>query len=399
MHRYRESHPWITFQLDIGCLSWHTWLLVGEALSKCQHISGTPLSPDVAKEFHGIYLTKGAHATTQIEGNSLSEEEVGKRVRHELDLPPSREYLGVEVDNVLEGYNLIYKHVALGNNEPLTPERIKRFNEIVLNDLPLEEDVVPGEVRTKSVIVGGGTYRGAPAADCEYLLKELCDWIARVNEDVKGRDERQAMSVLMSIVAHLYIAWIHPFWDGNGRTGRLIEFQLLVQAGIPVVSAHLLSDYYNKTRLLYYKELAATSRKQRGRDGQPTYRIEQFIHYALQGFVDGLREQIERVRQYQLEVTWVNLVHERFKDMDDTKARQRCKRLILSLPHEWIPRRDLHSDPRWASLYMNSSEKTVSRDINRAVELGLLEKRGRQIRPRVNQVEAFLPIRMDPDEE
>lgn len=76
-------------------------MLLGEARSKCDHIRWVPLKPDVAKKLHEVYLAKGAQATTAIEGNTLSENEVLERVRGELQLPPSKEYLGREVDNVI----------------------------------------------------------------------------------------------------------------------------------------------------------------------------------------------------------------------------------------------------------------------------------------------------------
>ena len=48
-----------------------------------------------------------------------------------------------------------------------------------------------------------------------------------------------AEGILKATLAHLYIAWIHPFGDGNGRTARLVEFMLLSRAGVPSPSAHL----------------------------------------------------------------------------------------------------------------------------------------------------------------
>ena len=47
-----------------------------------------------------------------------------------------------------------------------------------------------------------------------------------------------AIPLLRAIVAHLYIAWIHPFGDGNGRTARLVEADLLARFGVPEISCH-----------------------------------------------------------------------------------------------------------------------------------------------------------------
>lgn len=57
-------------------------------------------------------------------------------------------------------------------------------------------------------------------------------------------------AIFKAVVAHLYLAWIHPVGDGNGRTARLVEFQILLSSGVPSPAAHLLSNHYNQTRLL-----------------------------------------------------------------------------------------------------------------------------------------------------
>jgi hypothetical protein len=54
---------------------------------------------------HEIYLSKGVHGTTSIEGNTLSEDERLALVRDELHLPPSREYLGITSKNIVEACN------------------------------------------------------------------------------------------------------------------------------------------------------------------------------------------------------------------------------------------------------------------------------------------------------
>ena len=91
MRTYNQTHPWINFQLDMRKASFRLWMLLGEAQSKCEHIAGVPLLPSVAIQLHQIYLAKGVLATTAIEGNTLTEEEVLKQIEGQLKLPPSKE--------------------------------------------------------------------------------------------------------------------------------------------------------------------------------------------------------------------------------------------------------------------------------------------------------------------
>src|ERR1700722_15653099 len=104
---YLRSHPWLKFQLDLSHAGAGIWMMLGEIKSKCEHLSMVPLKPAVSRELHAIYVAKGVHATTAIEGNTLSEDEVRQRIAGELRLPPSKECLGEEVDNVVRVANLV----------------------------------------------------------------------------------------------------------------------------------------------------------------------------------------------------------------------------------------------------------------------------------------------------
>src|SRR5262245_24845280 len=88
--RYHGSHPWITFCIDFNRIQHSQWIRLGEISAMCDQIAGVPLRPSVARGLHRIYLAKGALATTAIEGNTLSEEEVLKQIEGTLKVPPSK---------------------------------------------------------------------------------------------------------------------------------------------------------------------------------------------------------------------------------------------------------------------------------------------------------------------
>lgn len=381
--KYLSTHPWINFKANLD-FKYPTWLLLGEAESKCGHVAGVPLRPKVAEQLHRVYLTKGIHGTAAIEGNTLSVDEVAERLGGDLDLPPSRAYLGQEIDNIVGICNEIVDDVFNGNATPLTPQRVKEFNRRIQQDLPLKDGVVPGEVRTHGVEVG--RYRGAPAEDCEYLLQEMCDWLESIDNMISeesNSDLRFTLVILKAVLAHLYIAWIHPFGDGNGRTARLIEFELMVRAGVPLPAAHLLSDHYNRTREVYYIELDRTSKG--------SFDLEPFIRYALQGFVDELREQLGVIRDSQMAVTWENHVHSYFQQ--ETNATRRQKYVALDLPPGVVvaPAKIKEVSTRLVLEYAGKTTKTITRDINALVKAGLVRRvRGGIIANR-DIIKAFLP--------
>jgi len=383
MRTYEKTHPWLRFEVDLRRAPAGLWLRLGEAQSKCEHIAGAPLRPDTALRLHQIFLAKGALATTAIEGNTLTEEEALRLVEKRLTLPKSREYLGQEVQNIVDACNRIARELDDSSAE-LSVEQIMAFNQAVLDKLPLKPHVVPGRIRDYGVEVG--RYPGAPHEDCRHLLDRLCRWL---NEPLFRGSKEDAIvyAILRAALAHLYIAWIHPFGDGNGRTARLIEFYVLLSAGVPSPAAHLLSNHYNQTRSEYNRQLEAASAS--GGDVMP------FLTYAVQGFVDGLREQLGQIRVQQWDVAWRNFVDEAFRE-EKTVAPTRQRDLVLDLSARagWVSVTDLRTlSPRLAGAYAQKGPKTVTRDINALIARGLIDKRGSKVRARREVILAFLPPR------
>jgi cell filamentation protein, protein adenylyltransferase len=367
-----KTHPHIDFTVDLRDAPPLTWALLGEAKSKCQHVGRALLSPTAAGELLKVYLAKGMLATTAIEGNTLSEDEVRRILDRTLELPPSRRYLEREIENVLDAYNLARKEILENPDLPFSVDRLREYNRLILEGLELEKGVVPGEIRTHSVVVG--SYRAVSGKDAEPLLARLCDWLNGSEFDAPPDTPQLAapLAIVKAIVAHIYLAWIHPFGDGNGRTARLLELQILLSAGFPVPTCQLLSNHYNQTRSEYYRQLAISSRERNG--------ILSFIAYATQGFVDQLREQLGVIWRRQFEDRWAQFVYQTFGERRSETDNRRL-RLVLDVSHAFhadgtaVPKRGIRDlSPRLAAAYATKTEKTLSRDLNAIRKLGLLRQ-------------------------
>ena len=384
MRTFERTHPWISFRIDLRQARPQLWMLLGEASSKCEHIAGVPLRPATAEQLHLLYLAKGAAATTAIEGNSLTEKEVLEHLQGKLKLPRSKEYLAQEIDNIVAACQSISKQLRSAD-DALTPERVCKFNRQVLEKLEPGEGVVAGQVREHSVVVGN-LYRGAPAEDCRHLLERLCGWLGGPDfEAATGLETVYA--IIKAVVAHLYLAWIHPFGDGNGRTARLAEFQILLAAGVPTPAAHLLSNHYNQTRAEYYRQLDEASKS----GGE----ILPFLEYAVRGFVDGLREQLQVIREQQWDVTWENYVHDVFHVKNSpAETRQRWLALDLGEIGEPVPVGKIRElTPRLAKAYAVKTPKTLQRDLGALGKLDLVERTPEGVRAKREVILAFLPWR------
>lgn len=386
MRTYETSHPWLKFELDLRPAPPTLWLILGEIRSKCEHIAGVPLDKKTAEQLYQLYLARGVQATTAIEGNTLTEEQVQQQIEGKLQLPPSMAYQGQEVKNIVTACNTILESVIAGKPADLTVALIKSFNGLVLAGLPLGDAVAPGAIRKTSV--GVGSYRGAPAEDCEYLLERLCSFLKAVRERESGLD-RVSISVLLAVTAHLYLAWIHPFGDGNGRTARLVEFLLLLDGGVPAPASHLLSNHYNQTRQSYYVELDRAS----GSGGE----VVPFLLYALQGFVDGLKKQLDEIRRFQHKTIWrdyVNRILQTEGGSGSAEVRMRQRDLVVAISNreQFVPlSKVILLTPEIAQAYARKTRKTVSRDLNALRNLGLLEVSPAGVRARIETILAFLP--------
>lgn len=383
MRTYEKTHPWIRFSLDLSKITTKSWLLLGQAESKCNHVSKLlSVMPAFKDRLHGITLRKGALSTTAIEGYVLSEQEAEDLLEREIELPPSKEYIGQAVRNVVEACNVIGHAMLADKNYQFRAEDLQNFNEIVLFNLPLSEEVTPGKLRDHRVSVK--QYPGAPPEDLNYLLNTLCKWLTT---GFVAQDKGMCFSfgILQAIVAHIYMAWIHPFGDGNGRTARLLELCIQLRAGIPSSAAHLLSNHYNDTRTEYYRHLNLSSRQ----EGDGLY---PFIEYALQGLVDGLDEQIKFIESYGHYARWEHFVYDRFQTQPDTPAANR--RFQLALDISWAGLEGIaHVSENISETYSNLSTRTFRRDVRHLEKMKLIVEDASGYRPRFESLFEPLPSR------
>lgn len=353
-------------------------------MSKCRHIRRVPLLPEVAERLHLVYLAKGVHATTAIEGNTLSEQQVMAAIEGKLKVEDSRKYLQQEVENVLSACNDIAKGLSVGDYREITPELLCELNGKVLKDVPCDEDVVRGELRRHRV--GVGPYRAPAAKDVGELVDEFCKWINGINAESVASVDAVGLSIVKAVLAHLYIAWIHPFGDGNGRTARLVEFAILLSAGVPSPAAHLLSNHYNATRSEYYRQLDRTSKS--GGD------IRAFFEYAVNGLYDGLLGVIDFIVGQMQFISWEHYVFEYYRKLPAKDAHKRQRNVVLALSREVEAISKERLEELTAKIYLDAkkTKNTFTRDLNAILQSGLVVEENGLYRPDMGAILERLPF-------
>jgi Fic family protein len=288
--------------------------LLGQCEAYVLAVNNTPILPHHYKRLMQVALQKGAQATTAIEGNTLSDEEIQKIVEGQK-MPPSRQYQEKEVLNIYNALNELLTEIVINDKDCLIEiDLLKRFHTMVGKDLGEHFAAIPGQLRNADVIVG--SYRCPDHRDVPLLLEKFCQWL---KEEFRfGKNEQSFEEVVIqAIIAHVYIEWIHPFNDGNGRTGRLVEFYILLRGGFPNIASHILSNHYNLTRTEYYRQLEKAKDKNS---------LTEFIEYALLGLRDGLVNTLNVIQQSQFENTWQKLIYEKFETIREVISNDVFKR-------------------------------------------------------------------------
>ena len=151
---------------------------------------------------------------------------------------------------------------------------------------------------------------------------------------------------------------------------------------------HILSNFYNETRSEYYRQLSNAG-KMRDLTG--------FIKYAVKGFRDGLKENLEIIQKNQFEIFWHNHIYELFANLKYTKkdAFKRKRELILNFPLN----RKVSIDeiplltPGIAQKYATVKRPTISRDLKELQDLKLVLKTGRTYVANTGVLMASIPGR------
>lgn len=349
-------------------------------------ISETPIRPDSYKQLLRVALVKGAQATTAIEGNTLSESEI-ERVANGNALPPSKEYQEIEVRNILEAMNTLLREViADGKTQLIDSRLLLRFHSMIGKDLGEHFDAVPGRFREDQRVVG--KYRCPDFHDVPGLVDKLCTWLQTEFGYDRG-DQSFGDAVTQAIASHVYIEWIHPFGDGNGRTGRLVEFYMLLRAGVPNVASHVLSSFYNLSRPEYYRQLELA--------GQ-SHDLSGFIAYAVKGFRDGLQETLETIQDSQFVTAWRSYIYDKFAEAQYRKnVFKRRRQLVLSLPFDTpLSTEDATMvTPEVAREYADLSPRTVMRDMQILEEMELVRRVGKKYVANTNALRMQMPRRRE----
>jgi len=265
---------------------------------------------------------KTIHSSLEIEGNSLSLDQVTAILNNKRIIAPEKDIL--EVKNAIKVYENLYSY----NSTSLTS--FCSAHETLMQGL-IEN---PGKIRTKSVgIIKGATITHiAPPGDIvKSLVKDLFDYLKKEKD----------LLLIKSCVFHYEVEFIHPFMDGNGRMGRLWQTVILRQYS-PVFEFLPIESLIKARQSEYYRILGESDNK-----GDSTG----FIEFLLQIINESLEELLTNQN--------VNLT-----------SQDRISIFKDKIKNSSFNRQD------YMRQFKDISASTASRDLKFAVDDDILEKSG-----------------------
>lgn len=225
-------------------------------------------------------LIRMTHHSTEIEGNRLNMGQVeALYAKKKIDAPDRDIY---EVKNYLNALKYIEKIVA--EKKPITEKVILKIHKLVTDKTLAPQfsgHYRPGPiyvVRRQFGVPQETLYTGPEAKHVPKLMADFIVWL---------KNSKEISPVIVAGIAHLEIAAIHPFNDGNGRTARALATLMLYERGYDFRRLFALEDYYNTNRPAYYKAVNV---------GKTYAERRTDITSWLEYFVKGFKEEIDEVK-------------------------------------------------------------------------------------------------------
>jgi Fic family protein len=322
-------------------------------------IADLPILPALASSLEPDIMYSSISGTAAIEGNPISREDV-KKIAEGQDIKEYSKKDKQEILNLLEAYNMLTGFNVSSTPQTLSEAIICDFHKIITHKVPHEHNI-PGQYRNGTVHVGdkahGGIYSPPKiSADIKNLMEVFIEWI--------NSAEILALNpFIRAALAHYHLCIIHPFWDGNGRTARLIEALVLQTANIKYMPREL-SNYYYKNVDDYYTAFSKSINEKN---------ITPFIEFYLKAVIESLTKIKELIFYFIRIFSLKDYYKQKNRQRKITKRQLDLLNLLTDFStNTFFTLKDLSMTPPFSLLYRDVSTQTARRDLAKLSSLNLL---------------------------
>ena len=301
----------------------------------------TQLLPDV-DFFIFMYILKDASSSSQIEGTGATMiDALEAKAKIGSDLPE-------DVDDIIHYIKALNNGIDALKKIPISICLMKMLHKDLLKYARYTQDPRPGEFRHDQNWINGTNPQDAkfvPPPSHE-LLRVVGDWenFAHANDNI--------LPLTKVALLHAQFETLHPFRDGNGRTGRMLTTLYLREIGLLEKPVLFLSAYFRKHQQVYYNRL----------HGYSSGEVSEWVQFFLSGVSEIAEEAIETVRK-------ITKLRERDILQIQSMDKRSSKSAILVLPKLFVlPIIDVSTIQKWTSFSRNGAQKLI----DRFVDLGIL---------------------------
>ncbi len=248
------------------------------------HVPLTPIVLASLRETARLYTT---HYSTMIEGNKLNPEQIQTILEHDGHFP-GRERDEQEV----KGYYAALSHVEqlAAQQVTISETMVQTLHALVVSKNSTKPKPTPYR-EGQNVIRDGRTnaliYMPPEACDVSPLMNALLLWI---------KDNESVPCPIIAAITHYQFATIHPYYDGNGRTARLLTTLVLHLGGYDLKGLYSLEEYYARHLDAYY-EAISIGPSHNYYEGRAEADITQWVDYFIEGMAIAFANVFKRMQQ------------------------------------------------------------------------------------------------------
>ncbi len=304
----------------------------------------TLLLPDV-DFFLLMYIRKDAASSSQIEGTQATMiDAIEAEAKTSKSLPK-------DVDDILHYIKALNYGLKRLVEFPMSLRFIRELHEELMNEARTTHFSDPGNFRKSQNWIGGtsptnASYVPPPPLEMQKALDDF-------EKFLHSKDE--LLPLLKAGLIHAQFETIHPFLDGNGRTGRLLLTFYLWQKKLLEKPVLFLSSYFKKHQELYCAKL----------DGYHNGKVEEWLEFLL----DGVIEIAERAIAVAQAITVL-----RQEDMEKIQAlsKSASESAVIVLRKLFaLPIVNVNTVKEWTGFTRQGAQRVI----NRFVDLGILEQK------------------------
>lgn len=339
-----------------------------------KRFASVPVLPEVANKLEQEVVLSSVYGTNTIESGTLTEEETAAVLESPERAEEEKERRVVNIRrayDIAEGFGKYWSENWEDKEHPhliLHEEMFKGLHKEITQGLN-HPDNVPGQYREnpkeRRTQVGdferGGVYTPPKClADIKMLMQAFIEW-------ANSAPVYHLPPLIRAPLVHYYFERVHPFWDGNGRVGRVVEVMILKAAGYKY-APFALSRYYLEHIDRYFTVFNLARKAEEKGEPWPN---QVLVEFFLQGMLSVLNSLHDRVNQILAHI----LYQSRARDLHETKAiNARQYTIVTHLLSQGLRHRlvEIQAQPWYAALYKGLTAKTRARDIKGLAEHQLI---------------------------